>query len=138
MPLLFSARGLRRFFFRTLSQINVNYRECNFNSGHAGRVHGGDRLPWVKLANNSDNFEPLSSLDLQAHIYGEATPAMRQLSAQRNLTLQEFSWETSMEQAGLTRNALYLIRPDGYVAVAAAEGQVEALAAFLDAHAIKL
>jgi hypothetical protein len=80
----------------------------------------------------------LSSLDWQAHVYGEAMPGLRQLCAKRNLALHEFSWETSMNQAGLARDALYLVRPDGYVALAAADGQGEALAAFLDANAIKL
>lgn len=142
MPLLFSARAIRRFLFRSISQINVNYRECAFNSGQAGHVHGGDRLPWFALGDGSDNFSPLSSLDWQAHVYGEASAALRRLCAERNLALHEFSWESAMEQAGLARDAFFLIRPDGYVALACAPSHAndgaETLAAFLDSHAIKL
>jgi hypothetical protein len=138
LPLLFSSRALRRFLFRTVSQININYRHCEFNSGVAGKVGGGDRLPWVRLGDGSDNFAPLSSLDWQAHVYGQAEPGLRRLCAERNLALHQFSWETSMDRAGLARDALYLIRPDGYVAFAAGGAIPETLSAFLDARAIKL
>jgi 2-polyprenyl-6-methoxyphenol hydroxylase-like FAD-dependent oxidoreductase len=138
LPMLFSARALRRFLFRTVSQINVNYRECEFNAGVAGAVRGGDRLPWVRFASGSDNFAPLSLLDWQAHVYGQAEPGLRQLCAERNLPLHEFPWESAMEQAGLVRDALYLIRPDGYVAFATAGAIPETLGAFLDAGALKL
>jgi 2-polyprenyl-6-methoxyphenol hydroxylase-like FAD-dependent oxidoreductase len=138
LPLLFSSRALRRFLFRTVSQININYRHCEFNSGVAGKVSGGDRLPWVRLGDGSDNFAPLSSLDWQAHVYGQAEPGLRGLCTERNLALHQFSWETSMDRAGLARDALYLIRPDGYVAFAAGGAIPETLSAFLDARAIKL
>ena len=63
--------------FRTVSQIAVNYRASPLSEGWASAVHGGDRLPWV---NNDvgvkDNFAPLTSLDWQVHVYGEA-PAGR-------------------------------------------------------------
>jgi 2-polyprenyl-6-methoxyphenol hydroxylase-like FAD-dependent oxidoreductase len=137
MPLLFSARALRRFLFRTVSQININYRHCEFNAGVAGKVRGGDRLPWVRLGSGADNFAPLASLNWQAHIYGAAEPASRSLCAQRNLALHEFQWESAMERAGLARDALYLVRPDGYVAFAALGAIPETLEVFLDSRAIK-
>jgi hypothetical protein len=38
-----------------------------------------------------------------------------------------------MERAGLRRNAAYLVRPDGYVALADGEGRAATIAAYLDA-----
>ena len=50
LPLMFRTAAARRFLFRTVSQISVNYRGCPLSDGCAGAVHGGDRLPWVPLA----------------------------------------------------------------------------------------
>jgi hypothetical protein len=39
-----------------------------------------------------------------------------------------------MKRAGLRRNAAYLVRPDGYVALADAEGNAAWVVSYLDAH----
>ena len=39
-----------------------------------------------------------------------------------------------MGRAGLRRNAVYLVRPDGYVALADPAGISAALISYLDAH----
>jgi hypothetical protein len=46
-----------------------------------------------------------------------------------------FRWSTVAERAGLKRNALYLIRPDGYVGLAAE--RIDELAAYLDARHLR-
>ena len=38
----------RRFAFRTVSQIGIEYRKSPLSAGAAGSVRGGDRLPWVE------------------------------------------------------------------------------------------
>ena len=54
-PPLFKFAAVRRFMFRTVSQTAVNYRDSSLSEGRAGEVHGGDRLPWVKMdANGGD------------------------------------------------------------------------------------
>ena len=76
-PLLFRLRTTRRFMFRTVSQISVNYRGSQLSDGHAGSVEGGDRLPWVKMSADeadADNFAPLASIGWQLHVYGDAAP----------------------------------------------------------------
>ena len=73
VPTLFPFAAMRRFMFRTVSQTAVNYRGSSLSEGRAGSVHGGDRLPWVRGASNgADNFTPLTSLDWQVHVYGDA------------------------------------------------------------------
>ena len=37
-----------------------------------------------------------------------------------------------MKQAGLRRNAVYLVRPDGYIGLVDARGSASAIAAYLD------
>jgi 2-polyprenyl-6-methoxyphenol hydroxylase-like FAD-dependent oxidoreductase len=136
-PLIFAFQTMRRFMFRTVSQTAVNYRGSSLSEGRAGAVHGGDRLPWLKMDWNDeyrDNFEPLTSLDWQIHVYGEALPEMRAECNERRLPLHVFPWRPEMKRGGLRRNAAYLVRPDGYVALADAEGSAATVASYLDAH----
>ncbi len=134
-PLLFSSRALRRLLFRTVSQVNVNYRESSLSRGRAGSVHAGDRLPWVKTSpdgtSEDDNFTPLKSLDWQLHMYGEATSELRTFSMEQKLLLHVFPWRATMKRSGLRRNSLYLVRPDGYVAVAVEGSRVETVRSYL-------
>jgi hypothetical protein len=130
---LFSSQGARRFLFRTISQTAIQYRGSAISSGIAGRVWGGDRLPWVKADDGADNFAPLRSLDWQVHVYGEVKAEMETLSRERRLALHVFPYNAATQRAGLRRNAAYLVRPDGHVALAAPEGFADKIAAFLDA-----
>src|SRR5262249_45372327 len=50
IPALFAFRPLRRVMFRTVSQASVHYRGSALSQGRAGRIQGGDRLPWVPPA----------------------------------------------------------------------------------------
>src|SRR3984885_8519112 len=127
----------RRLMFRTVSQTAVNYRESSLSEGHAGSVHGGDRVPWVKSpANGVDNFASLSSLDWQVHVYGDAAPEVRTVCQDHKLPLHVFAWGPEAARNGLRRNAVYLVRPDGYVALADAEASANALSSYLTAREI--
>lgn len=137
IPALFSLTAVRRFMFRTVSQTVINYRGSRLSEGRAGTVHGGDRLPWVKLNANgveTDNFAPLTSLAWQVHVYGEAAPEMRAICDQRRLALHIFPWREEMSRAGLLRNAVYLVRPDGYVGLADPGARAATIASYLDAR----
>jgi 2-polyprenyl-6-methoxyphenol hydroxylase-like FAD-dependent oxidoreductase len=135
IPMIFAFAAARRFMFRTVSQTAVNYRGSSLSEGHAGIVHGGDRLPWVTGESNAvDNFTPLTSLDWQVHVYGAAAPEIAALCNERSLPLHIFPWRTEMGQAGLQRDAVYLVRPDGYVALADPKGSAAAIRSYLDAR----
>jgi len=79
-------------------------------------VRGGDRLPWIE---SLDNHAPLRALDWQAHVYGSPSPDVTDAAAARGLPVHIFDWTADARAAGLARDALYLVRPDGYVAFAA-------------------
>jgi 2-polyprenyl-6-methoxyphenol hydroxylase-like FAD-dependent oxidoreductase len=117
-PLIFRFTPARRLLFRTVSQINVNYRNSPLSVGAAGTVRGGDRLPWVETELGKDNFTPIASLTWQVHVYGEPRDGLAEVCTDLQIPLHVFAWQQVMRQAGLRRAALYLIRPDGYVALA--------------------
>jgi 2-polyprenyl-6-methoxyphenol hydroxylase-like FAD-dependent oxidoreductase len=137
IPPLFALKPVRRYMFRTVSQTVVNYRGSSLSEGRAGRVYGGDRLPWVKTELNGvdvDNFTPLTSLDWQVHMYGDAAPEIRTMCDGRKLPLHVFPWRPEMRRPGLQRDAVYLVRPDGYVALADSEGSATTVTSYLDAR----
>jgi hypothetical protein len=113
---------VRRFLFRTVSQIGVNYRGSALSAGIAGAVRGGDRLPWVEIEPGHDNFVPLASLTWQVHVHGEPRLGLAEICAELQLALHVFAWRSTMRRVGLLRGALYLVRPDGYVALADRHG----------------
>jgi 2-polyprenyl-6-methoxyphenol hydroxylase-like FAD-dependent oxidoreductase len=126
-PPLVRLAGVRRFLFRTVSQIGVHYRHSPLSVGAAGGVRGGDRLPWVETGAGGDNFTPLASLTWQVHVYGEPRQSFAEACAALQLPLHRFAWQPEMRRAGLLRRAAYLIRPDGYVALADPHGDPERL-----------
>jgi 2-polyprenyl-6-methoxyphenol hydroxylase-like FAD-dependent oxidoreductase len=113
--------AVREFLFRTVSQITLNYRGMPLSTGVAGEVHGGDRLPWTG-AGAEDNFGSLASLSWQAHIYrdaqGAGNGALAAWCAQHGMALHALPFGPGAQRAGLRRDALYLLRPDAYVALA--------------------
>jgi 2-polyprenyl-6-methoxyphenol hydroxylase-like FAD-dependent oxidoreductase len=134
MPWVFTLERSRRFMFRTISQTAITYRGSGLSRGTTGAVRGGDRLPWVEMGpNGKDNFSALTALKWQVHVYGDAAPEIRTMCARRQLPLHAFPWGAAMSRTGLRRDAAYLIRPDGYVALAEPGGREAALASYLDA-----
>jgi 2-polyprenyl-6-methoxyphenol hydroxylase-like FAD-dependent oxidoreductase len=126
IPTAFAFEAVRRFAFRTVSQIMLNYREGPLSVGVAGNVHGGDRLPWAPI-DGADNFASLAAMDWQVHVYGAAGPALAAWCARQKVPLHLFAWRAEYERAGLARDALYLLRPDSYVALADTAGAPDAL-----------
>jgi 2-polyprenyl-6-methoxyphenol hydroxylase-like FAD-dependent oxidoreductase len=141
LPAAFALPAFRRLMFRTISQTVISYRNCSLAQGAAGHVHGGDRLPWIVLdpasARYHDNFAPLTALDWQVHVYGEPSSELVHLCRQRHLSLHRFDWRAAMQRAGLARDASYLIRPDGYVALADRNATPARLQSYLDARNLR-
>jgi 2-polyprenyl-6-methoxyphenol hydroxylase-like FAD-dependent oxidoreductase len=126
IPFAISFERVRKFMFRTLSQTMVNYRKGPLSRGLAGEVWGGDRLPWVAV-DGLDNFSSLSAMNWQVHVYGVAKPETSAWCARQGLPLHVFGWRDEYRAAGLARDAVYLLRPDTYVALADAGGTATAL-----------
>jgi 2-polyprenyl-6-methoxyphenol hydroxylase-like FAD-dependent oxidoreductase len=127
-PLLLRSRAARRAQFRLVSQTRIRYPHSALSAGSAGKIRGGDRLPWLQ---NQDNFKPLNSLSWQIHVFGTASPALRELATRRDVPIHTFNFDGPAQAAGFARDATYLIRPDGHVALAQAGWSTAALEEFL-------
>ena len=128
LPLALRFSAVRRAQFRLVSQTRIAYRASPLSDGFAGKVRAGDRLPWVE---GTDNFEPLKSLRWQVHVYGAASADLLAFATRTNLPLHEWPWTAAGRRAGLEHDALYLVRPDGYIGFARKEQDVEALRAYM-------
>jgi 2-polyprenyl-6-methoxyphenol hydroxylase-like FAD-dependent oxidoreductase len=141
LPALFSLAPMRRFMFRTISQTLINYRPSALSDGSAGSLHSGDRLPWVRLVtadtDSDDNFAQLSSLDWQVHVYGAPAAVIVDMCKTRGIALHAFAWRDEMRAAGLAQDAIYLVRPDGYIGCAGRGASIDALVRYLDMWGVR-
>ncbi|NUO50392.1 MAG: NAD(P)-binding protein [Polyangiaceae bacterium] len=134
-PTLARREVFRRFAFRTVSQIMVEYRKGPLAEGRAGSIQGGDRLPWIEPASGgADNFTPLATCAWQVHVHGRPPEELSTACKGLGLQLEVFPWTEAAAAAGYLENASYLVRPDGYVALADPDARAGSLAAYFDAR----
>lgn len=137
LPRIAAFRVAREYLFRTVSQITLNYRHGPLSAGTAGKIRGGDRMPWAETA-GSDNFGFMTEIGWRAHVYGAARAELAEGCARLGLPLSVFAWRPGHARAGLARDAAYLIRPDAYVAVAEPSGSPLALERYFGDQGITL
>ena len=125
IPALFRAPGAPRRGYRLISQTDIRYRRGPISQGRAGRVCGGDRLPWLQ---DVDNYASLTALDWQVHAFGDGP------EPQLSVPFHRFAWSDAARRKGFAPGALYLVRPDGYVACA---GEAASVRAYLERWGFK-
>ena len=72
LPRVVQSYKVRRMLFKIISQTRIRYPDSELSTGRSGGIRGGDRLPWLPIE-EGDNFEPLTSVDWQLHVYGRPT-----------------------------------------------------------------
>ena len=125
LPALTGLAAVRRAMFSTLSQTRISYRGSALSEGQAGDVRGGDRLPWL-----GDNYAGLDGLNWRLHAYGRMDRDLAQAAATIGVAVDRFEWKGAAERGGFGRDAAYLVRPDGHVALAMAHQDAAALRAY--------
>lgn len=134
-PAAYRLEAVRAYMFRILSQTLVSYHDGPLSEGKAGETRGGDRLPFVA---SEDNFAPLAAIAWQVHVYGAPRPDLEGWCRAHGIALHRFGFGEAAAQAGLARDAAYLIRPDTYVAVAEPAASVATLEAWRARHGLAL
>jgi 2-polyprenyl-6-methoxyphenol hydroxylase-like FAD-dependent oxidoreductase len=127
---------VRALMFRTISQIAITYRGSALSAGAAGRVQGGDRMAWVETA-SGDNFEGLDPRSWHVEVHGQVRQRLKDWCAMNGVTLHAHRWTAAAEAAGVKRDAAYLLRPDGYVALAVPGGSDRALARYFASRKLR-
>ena len=108
LPLAVRVPALRRRMFRTVSQTDIAYPASPLSQGRAGAVAGGQRLPWA-----AGRYAELRPVGWHLLHVGNA-PEARAWAAAHALAATELALP-----APETPGTVYLVRPDGYVGLAA-------------------
>ena len=137
LPAALAVPPVRTWLCARIGQVQAEHRPSTLSSGRAGRVRGGDRLPWVELPGGGDTHEPLAARDWQLQVHGSLRPELGAAAAERGVAVHVVPWTARSRAAGLRRDAAYLVRPDGYVALADPAQRVQRLAAALDRFRIR-
>jgi 2-polyprenyl-6-methoxyphenol hydroxylase-like FAD-dependent oxidoreductase len=136
VPPLTKTALFRNMAFKIVSQIRISYRHSALSDANYGKLRGGDRLPWIPNA-TSDNFASLQSLEWQIHIYGQASPIMKEAAQALGLAINQFAWTDAASKANIEKDKAYLIRPDGHIATIMSANDSGTLTDYLDRHGLK-
>lgn len=61
---IYNNAPLSHFIFRIISQLGIHYQHSPLSQEKTGKIHAGDRLPWIQQA-QSNNFESLKQINWQ-------------------------------------------------------------------------
>lgn len=136
-PMLAGFAAARRTLFKTLSQVQIHYPDSHLSGGRAGDVIGGDRLPWVPQPDGDDNFSALRTLDWQLHVYGQPSALLGAAAHEVSLPLHVYPWSDAAAEAGLLRDAAYLVRPDMHVALALPRQELDTLRSLVERYHLR-
>ena len=94
--------------------------------------------PLFRLELLAGGHAPLASLDWQVHVHGTVTAELRAFAVGVRLPVFEWAWSETAGRVGLERDALYLVRPDGYIGLARRTQDVEAVRGYLQRFGINV
>lgn len=117
IPQLIQTSWIKKALFKVLSQTQLHYRKSMLSIGKVGDYYGGDRFPWIRTE-DGDNYQYLQAVDWQLFVYGQSTSQLKQLAHRFNLLLHQEKWTKEVERLGIPKGSVFLVRPDGYIAVA--------------------
>jgi hypothetical protein len=84
----------------------------------------------VELGGGCSNYDGFRQMGWRAHVYGELQPELADWCRDNGIALDMFDWEERYDEAGFARGAVYLVRPDSYVAFADPQPSRERLQAY--------
>lgn len=129
LPFAMRVAALRRRAFLTISQTGHAYPPGPLAAGRHGTIAGGMRLPWIP---GTDNHALVArTTDWQIHSFSQSPSALVFLAHAARLPLHTLPWSDAAATAGFAREGLYVVRPDGHVALAASHHRLDALEAIL-------
>ena len=125
--------GSKGALFKAISQTRISYPQSVLSEGMTGGVKSGDRMPYVAAL---DNHASLLGAEWRLHVYGEAGKPLADRAGELGVALTVMPFTDDVEAAGISRDAVYLLRPDGHVALALPLQDGEALTAYAARHGL--
>lgn len=120
-----------RKLFENVSQVRLTYRDSALGQGRAGRIHAGDRFPWVAA---HDTHAGLDGRQWTAHGVGQLDPSASTELKEAGITVRIWPDDVAMRKAGFIGGSLYLVRPDGHVGLADLKPSARSVKAYLAHH----
>jgi len=114
-----------RFFQTTYVSYgiaNIHSIPPKFFKLRSGREAKGRRS--FTLGSICSYFEPLVSRQWQVHCHGSSITAIKDLLSEKNIPLYIFEWGPEAKTAGYLKDAIYIVRPDGYIGLADENGDI--------------
>ncbi len=133
-PLMEKQRRFRQFFFTSISQIGIHYRNSSLSyvvsegSFLSDAPRPGDRLPYAELlykGRNTNNYEILDVGCFNLIIFSTIIPEeIKKIAEKYNLMVKLVSNlpenKKIFEKLGITKTGYYLVRPDMHIALRSA------------------
>ena len=89
-------------------------------------------------AGSGDNYACFRAIGWQDHVYGAVAPELDAWCRSNSLALHAFEWRETYASLGLVRDAMYLVRPDAHVALAAKKPRAGSLEDYFRVHGFTL
>jgi len=138
--------AVRRFAFRTISQLAIAYPQSALSQTLAGLPEhapkAGDRFPWLQLKTGAeggarDLYREMDDTRFQLLLFG--LPSAGQGLAGGLVNVHEIPLDAdnkaALARAGLGAACFYLVRPDGYIGLCGTGFDAAAVAKYLADHA---
>lgn len=117
--------------YKLFSQAELRYSDSLLSEGSTGKIRGGDRLPWLKTA-SFDNYNCLKLMAWHIQIYGKTHSNFNSVANFRGFRIYQFEWSQGAEAKGFIKDAFYLVRPDGYIALCDLRQNISVLKKYLN------
>lgn len=127
-PTLLRGGAVRRFAFRRVAQLAVCYPASPLSAGRAGRIRGGDRPPWVEGL-----YEAFRTPGWHLLVAGPGGVAGRPWAEDHDVGHYAFAVTAAYRRVGYAEGTALLVRPDGYVGLAASTFDPATFSAYAEA-----
>jgi FAD binding domain len=130
-PLISKRKIFRQWFFRSISQININYRTSilSYRESGVNILHfapkPGDRLPYFSIPDSKEGtsiYKKLDPLSFNLIVMADSLPAeMKRIEEQFSLRVllvpKILETKSVYKQLGIKKTGYFLVRPDMYIAL---------------------
>ena len=113
---------VRRFAFRTISQIGISYPHSALSQALPGLPKGapgaGERFPWLRIGPGNDLYRALDDTRFNLLVFGDALAEDFGDLVRTHVIARSPENDRELARANISRPSFYLLRPDGHVGLA--------------------